>query len=155
MKCQSEAGESMWRSWRLNEGPGNRVALRYHNGNAEDGRPRTLSCREWPTDESPQWVKPSRRQLAWPHVTWGKACLTQCNGWNRKGIKVPSICGWVCHPLRELKKSQRIPHYFLLEGCGILEGFLSVDQQNTSQKIKKIFSEMLFDRKLLNLVKKW
>lgn len=36
----------MWRSWRLNEGPGNGVALRYHNGNAEDGRPRTLSCRE-------------------------------------------------------------------------------------------------------------
>lgn len=30
-----------------------------------------------------------------------------------------------------------------------------VDQQNTSRKMKKIFSEMLFDRKLLNLVKKW
>ena len=36
----------MWRSWRLNEGLGNGVALRYHNGNAEDRRPRTLSCRE-------------------------------------------------------------------------------------------------------------
>lgn len=46
IKCQSEAGESMWRSWRPNEGPGNRVVLKYHEGNAEDGRPRTLSCRE-------------------------------------------------------------------------------------------------------------
>ena len=30
-----------------------------------------------------------------------------------------------------------------------------VGQKNTSRKIKKIFSEMLFDRKLFNLVKKW
>lgn len=90
---------------------------------SSDGRPRTLSRREWPADESPQRVKPGRRRLAWPHVTEGKACLTQCKRFsrgNRKGIKMPSKCGWVCHPLRELAKSQRIPHYFLLEGGGIL-----------------------------------
>lgn len=127
MRCRSEAGREHVEELETEWGSGQQGGAQASQWACWRRRPRTLSCREGPADESPQRVKPSRRRLAWPHVTGGKACLTQCkrfSRWNRKGIKMPSKCGWVCHPLRELEKSQRIPHYFLLEGGGILEGFL-------------------------------
>lgn len=157
MKCQSEAGEyveELETEWGAGQWGGAQVSRR----ECWRRRPRMLSCREWPAGESPEGLNPAEGNWPRPHSTWGKACLTQCkrfSRWNRKAIKMPSKCGWICHPLERWEEISADTSLFSprrRRHPRIYSVF--VDQQNTSPKMKKIFSEMLFDRKLLNLVKK-